>query len=76
MINLRILSLELSSKKGVSSFNSFIWAVLCKNVSSGIYGQQRPRSACASAQSDQGLCCELTELLDDTECMNEEQRPG
>ena len=32
--------------------------------------------ACASAQSDQGLHCPLTDYLDTTECTNEEQRPG
>ena len=36
----------------------------------------RPRSACASAQSDQGLHCPLTESLDTIECMTGEQRPG
>ena len=40
-----------------------------QNVSSGIYGQQRPRSDCAFAQSDQGLHCPLTESLDTTGCM-------
>ena len=44
-----------------------------ENVSSGICGQRRPRSACASAQSDQGLHYLLTESADTTECM---QRPG
>ena len=36
-----------------------------ENVSSGLCGQQMPRPACgdASTQSDQGLCCLLTELL-------------
>ena len=29
------------------------------NMSSGLCGQQRPRSACTSAQSNQGLCCSL-----------------
>ena len=38
-------------------------------------GQQSPRSACAFAQSDQGLHSPLTESLDTAECMNEEQRP-
>ena len=52
------------------------WAVLCQNMSSGICGHRRPRSACASAQSDQGLHCPLTESFDTTECMNGEQRPG
>ena len=28
----------------------FIWAAQCENVSSGICGEQRPRSDCASAQ--------------------------
>ena len=30
-------------------------------------GQRKPRSACASAQSDQGLHCPLTESMDSTE---------
>ena len=47
-----------------------------KNVSSGICGQRRPRTACASAQSDQPLRCPLTESLDTTECINGEQMPG
>ena len=45
-------------------------------MSSGMCGQRRPRSACASAQSDQGLHCPLTESLDTIECMNGEQKPG
>ena len=52
-----------------------VLALPCENVSSGISGQQRPRSACACAQSDQGLRCPLTESLDTTECFNEEQCP-
>ena len=38
--------------------------------------QRRPRSACASAQSDQGLHCPLTESVDTVECNNGEQMPG
>ena len=53
-----------------------IWATPCENMSSGICRQQRLRSDCASAQSDQDLLCLLTESLDTTECMNEEQRLG
>ena len=30
------------------------------------------RTACASSQSDQGLRCPLTELLDNIKCMNAE----
>ena len=48
------------------------WVAPCENVSTGICGQRRPRSA----QSDQGLCCPLTESVDTTECINGEQRPG
>ena len=35
------------------------WARSCKNISYAICEQQRRRSACASAQSDQHLCCLL-----------------
>ena len=54
---------------------SNIWAAPCKHVPSGIFGQHRPRSACASAQSDQGLHCPQSVSLDTTDCINEEQRP-
>ena len=45
-------------------------------MSSGIYGERRPRSPCASARADQGLRYPLTESLDTTECTNGEQWPG
>ena len=35
------------------------WARSCENVSYAICEQQRRRSTCASAQSDQRLCCSL-----------------
>ena len=38
-----------------------IWARSCENVSYVICEQQRCRSACADAQSDQHLCCSLLE---------------
>ena len=41
------------------SFRSIIWARSCQNVSYAICEQQRCRSACASAQSDQHHCCSL-----------------
>ena len=47
-----------------------IWATPCENMSTGICGQRMPRSDCASAQSDQGLRCPLTESLDTIECNN------
>ena len=37
--------------------------------------QRRPRSDCADAQSDQGLHCPITELLDTKECINREKSP-
>ena len=39
-----------------------------RTVSLGVCGQWKPRSACASAQSDQGLRCQLTKSLDTTKC--------
>ena len=36
---------------------------LVKECFRGLCGQRRPRSACASAQADQGLRCSLTESL-------------
>ena len=46
-----------------------------KHVSPRICAQRRPRSACASAQADQGLRCPLTESLKTIECINGEQMP-
>ena len=40
----------------------------CKNVSYAICEQQRCRSACASAQSDQHLCCSLLKQYDIYTC--------
>ena len=51
------------------------WAAPWEKVSLGICGQRMPRSACAFAQSDQGLHCPLTESLDTAECTSGEQRP-
>ena len=44
-----------------------------RNVSSDICEQRGPRSACASAQSDQSLHCPLTGSLDTIEAINGEQ---
>ena len=41
-----------------------------------ICGQRKRRSACASAQSDQGLFCPVTESLYTTAHMNKEQSKG
>ena len=51
-------------------------AAPCGNVSVSICRQQRPRSACASMQSDQGIHCPQTESLDTIECFNGEQMPN
>ena len=45
-----------------------------KHVSSGICGQRRPRSACASVQSNKGFHCPLIDLFDTTECRSTHQR--
>ena len=47
-------------KDGTTSVHDFKWTTPCKKASSCICGQRRPRSACAYAQSDQGLHCPLT----------------
>ena len=44
------------------------WARSCENVSYAICKQQRHRSACASAQSDQHLCCSLLRKYDMYTC--------
>ena len=51
-----------------------IRAVPCENVSTGICGQRMSRLDCASAQSDQGLRCPLTESLCTIECIKGEQK--
>ena len=56
--------------------NQDIWAAPCENVTLGKCGQRRPRSACASAQSDQGLHCPLTESWDTIKCFNGDQMSG
>ena len=52
------------------------WAVLCKNMSLGICGQRRPKTACASMQSDHCLLIESLQNIwmeskgpDNTLCM-------
>ena len=42
-----------------SSYTDIKGAWSCENVSYAICEQQKSRSACASAQSDQHLCCSL-----------------
>ena len=64
------------SARDISRSRVYIWSVSCENVSSGICGQWRPRSDSASALSDLGLHCPLTESLDTTECMNGDKRPS
>ena len=49
-------------------FSDTIWARLCENLSYAICEQQRWRSACTSAQSDQHLCCSLLREYDMSTC--------
>ena len=65
-------------------FIDFIWCSLIgisdsmqfENMFRCLYGQQRASSDCAFAQSDQALCCPLTDSMDSIECINGEQRTG
>ena len=47
-----------------------------RKPSSSLSWQRRPRSDCASAQSDQSLRCPLPESMNTIECINCQQRPG
>ena len=57
---------KLTIKSTILFTVTIIRAALCEMIS-GIWVQRRPRSACASMQSHQGLCRPLTELLDTSE---------
>ena len=72
----RDLNLEHCHPKSRALLVDHVDAFHTKNVFSGIFGQQRPRSACASAQSDQGLRCPHTESLDTIECSSGEEMLG
>ena len=64
---------------GISEHMLTLWSSLkvgLQKCVTGMCRQQRPRSAWASIQSDQGLHCPLTESLDTTECISGEQRSG
>ena len=50
---------DCTDAQACQCFVVLIWTRSCKNVSYAICEQQRCRSACASAQSDQHLCCSL-----------------
>ena len=52
----KVWNLQYKTDKRTATSN---WARSCKNVSYAICEQQRRRSACTSAQSDQHLCCSL-----------------
>ena len=59
-------------KKRCLMYTPYLGRNLRKRVV-GMCGQRRPRSACADAQSDQGLRCPQTELLGTIECLNGQQ---
>ena len=68
-----VIKLKLDNARKYSIIH--VWAAPLKNVSSGICGQRRPRTACASAQSDQDIRCPLAESVNTIECINGEQMP-
>ena len=68
-----VLYIHYIERKIVSIPKGTNLAALCEHVSSGICGQRRPRSACASSQSDQSLYYPLTESFDTAECINKKQ---
>ena len=51
------------------NYELWSWTAPCEDVSSGICGQWRPRSACVSTQSNQDLHCPLTASLETTGCI-------
>ena len=55
----RVYAVGTCHRIGLFMTRTWISAVPCENLYSGICGLQRPRSACASAQFDQGLHCPL-----------------
>ena len=75
--NFQLLEVQFSVylNRCVFVMNMVIWAARCESVSSGICGQRRLRSACASGQSDQGLRSPQTKSLDIKEGISEEQMP-
>ena len=52
-----------------TKFPSHLLVCAMRKLFSGTCGQRRPRSDCASAQSDQGLHCPVTESLDIIGCI-------
>ena len=85
MFQLKLTYLNVTHSKKRERILSVIWykqshsslytlrAAPCKDVSAGIEGQRWPILACASAQSDRSVRCPLTESLDTTKCINEDQ---
>ena len=47
----------------LADYSRITWTAPCKNVSSSICENERPRSACACAQFDQGLHCPQKRIL-------------
>ena len=59
----------------VEETSVFIWAGPWENVSYVICEQQRRRSACTSAQSDQRLCCSLPRQFNVSSFCNQNFKP-
>ena len=56
---INMIILETTDSQPIAKSSKLTWAGPWENVSNVICKQQRRRSACASAQSDQRLCCSL-----------------
>ena len=67
--------IKLTLESIFSSWGQNMWIAPYEGMRSGIGGQRKPRSDCASAQSDQGHRCSQTESLESKKCFNGEQMP-
>ena len=55
------------NKNTLAQYREYTYGLCHANTSLGLCEQRQPWSDCTSTQSDQGLCCSLTELLHTTE---------
>ena len=63
-----LLPEQKGRQKSPLALNTLKWAMSCENLSYAIRKEQRCRSACASAQADQHLCCSLLRQYDMYTC--------
>ena len=60
----RLTSYAVNESYGRAAFQTMIWASAWQNLQKGMCAQRRLRSAWASTQSDQSVCCPHAENLD------------